>query len=70
MRKPLKLEPERGRGNLLQIRLTGLEKDGFQRAAHLSGLALSAWVRERLRQAAKVELEDAGQEIPFLPVRG
>jgi uncharacterized protein (DUF1778 family) len=51
--------------NTLQIRLQPDEKQAFEMAAKLSGLALSAWVRERLRRSAAAELESAGREIPF-----
>jgi uncharacterized protein (DUF1778 family) len=51
---------------VIQLRLSREEKLAFQRAAELAGIALSAWVRERLRRAAIRELEDAGQDIPFL----
>lgn len=51
---------------ILQIRLTEAEKQGFQTAADLAGIAMSAWVRERLRLASIRELESAGQKIPFV----
>ena len=54
----------------LKLRLTPSEKDGFQEAADLAGLALSAWVRERLRAAARRELVEAGKQVPFLSERG
>jgi hypothetical protein len=41
------------------------EKRGFVEAAELSGAPLSVWMRERLRQAARKELEEAGKEVPF-----
>ncbi|HKN02192.1 MAG TPA: hypothetical protein VJX23_16905 [Candidatus Binataceae bacterium] len=50
---------------VFKVRLTDLEKRAFQQSAELSGLPLSAWVRERLRRAARIELEDAGKDIPF-----
>jgi len=50
----------------MQIRLSPQEKEGFQLAAQISGISLSAWMRERLRRAAIRELEDAGREVPFL----
>ena len=50
----------------LQIRLQHKEKDAFEKAAQLSGIALSAWVRERLRRSAIRELGEAGQQIAFL----
>jgi hypothetical protein len=52
--------------DLLKIRLSALEKAGFKEAAEIAGLGLSAWARERLRRVAVRELEDAGQDIPFL----
>lgn len=51
---------------VLQIRLSEAEKEGFQAAAALSGITLSSWVRERLRLAAIRDLESAGQKIPFV----
>ncbi len=50
----------------LKLRLTSEEKEAFTEAAKLSGIALSAWIRERLRRTATRELEDAGREIAFL----
>jgi hypothetical protein len=52
---------------LLQIRLEVLEKQAFEDAASLAGLALSAWVRERLRLSARRELEESGRTVAFLP---
>jgi hypothetical protein len=51
---------------ILKTRSTSAEKQSFQEAADLAGIALSAWVRERLRRAARIELSDAGQQVPFL----
>jgi hypothetical protein len=51
---------------VLQIRLTEAEKQGFVAAANLAGIPLSSWVRERLRLAAIRDLESAGQKIPFV----
>jgi len=42
------------------------EKQGFREAADIAGITLSAWIRERLRTAAKQELEREGREVPFL----
>ena len=53
----------------IRIRLDIDEKEAFQRAAHLSGLALSTWIRERLRRSARIELEDAGEKISFIKPR-
>jgi hypothetical protein len=58
--------PPMMKAQVLQIRLTDLEKLGFQAAADLAGIPLSSWVRERLRLAAIRDLESAGQKIPFV----
>lgn len=50
----------------LQIRVTEDEKAGFEAAADLAGITVSAWVRERLRRAAIEELRGARQDVPFL----
>jgi hypothetical protein len=50
----------------LYIRLIDSEKQGFQLAADLAGIPLSAWVRERLRLAAIRDLELAGRVAPFV----
>lgn len=54
------------KSDLLQLRLKSTEKEAFQLAADLAGVALSAWVRERLRAAARRELVEAGKQVPFL----
>lgn len=55
-----------GKDDLLQVRVGPLEKQGFQKAAALAGIGVSAWARERLRRAAMRELDEAAQPIPFL----
>jgi len=50
----------------LNIRLSETEKAAFNDAAELSGLELSAWIRERLRTVARKELESVGREVAFL----
>jgi predicted HicB family RNase H-like nuclease len=61
---------KKGSGNrreeLLQVRVADVEKEAFEEAASLSGIALSAWVRERLRSIAARELEAAARPVPFL----
>ena len=52
---------------ITQIRLLATEKAGFEAAAGLAGLSLSAWMRERLRSVAKEELAEHGQTPAFLP---
>ena len=51
---------------VLQIRLSASEKDGFQLAADLAGISLSSWVREKLRLAAIRDLESLGRPVPFI----
>lgn len=54
------------KAEVLQIRLSETEKQGFQAAADLAGIPLSSWVRERLRLASIRDLESAGLKIPFV----
>lgn len=52
------------------IRVSSLEKEGFERAAEIAGIGLSAWARQRLRTAAIKELQNIGEQIVFLhPIR-
>jgi uncharacterized protein (DUF1778 family) len=51
---------------ILQVRIKQEEKDTFEDASHLAGLSCSSWMRERLRDAARKELESAGQKVKFL----
>jgi hypothetical protein len=55
------------KSEILQIRITDSEKEGFELAAALAGISLSSWVRERLRLTAIRELESAGRRVPFVP---
>ena len=50
------------------LRLDGGEKQGFAQAARIAGLPLSAWMRERLRKAARSELKQADLAVPFMQV--
>jgi hypothetical protein len=59
-------DPARAKVEHLDIRLETQEKRAFKEAAELAGLALSAWIRERLRRAARKELEGSGRPVPFL----
>jgi uncharacterized protein (DUF1778 family) len=59
------------KSEFMKIRLEPAEKRAFHEAADIAGVALSAWMRERLRRAARRELEEAGRQIAFLqPPRG
>jgi hypothetical protein len=54
----------------LNIRVAEAEKVAFARAAEIAGVALSAWIRERLRAAALRELDNIGEAAPFLRIPG
>jgi hypothetical protein len=41
------------------------EEAAFTLAARIAGLTMAAWMRTRLRVAAKRELEEAGRDVPF-----
>ena len=56
----------KNREDRLELRLIDEEKEAFRQAADLAGVPLSAWVRERLRRAAREELEGFGRLVPFL----
>jgi hypothetical protein len=58
--------PGTAKGEYLELRLDVAEKQAFKDAATLAGMALSVWVRERLRKVARKELEDAEQSVAFL----
>ena len=50
----------------LLIRLTEDEKESFAASADISGITLSAWVRQQLRLAAIQELGRVGRKATFL----
>jgi uncharacterized protein (DUF1778 family) len=50
----------------LNIRVAATEKAAFERAAEIAGIALSSWIRERLRSAALRELDNVREAAPFL----
>lgn len=58
--------PDNIKGIRLDIRIAEAEKQVFRAAAELAGLDLSAWIRERLRQVAKEELQESGCPVPFM----
>lgn len=58
-----------GKTMSILLRLEPEEKAAFLQASKIAGIPLSNWIRERLRKAARVELEDAGENIPFLKRR-
>jgi hypothetical protein len=65
-RKMAKSDNKR-RTKFVQLDLDEYEKQAFLMAAELAGVALGSWARERLRSAARRELIEFGQKVPFLP---
>lgn len=60
------VDPAKTKAEYLEVRLEVREKQAFKQAANFAGLALSAWVRTRLRQAARKELEAVDQPVAFM----
>lgn len=52
---------------LLRVRIDAEEQTAFRRAAELSGLKMSAWVRMCARQEATKQCVAAGIAVPWLP---
>ena len=50
----------------IMIRVSPLEKEGFERAAEIAGISLSSWARQRLRSASIKDLQEINEKIPFL----
>jgi uncharacterized protein (DUF1778 family) len=51
--------------NFIKLRVQPDEKEAFELAAGEAGISLSAWMRRHLRTAARQELEDVGEQVPF-----
>lgn len=60
-----KMRPN-GYGRQLRVRLTPDEDAAFRRAAKLSGLTLSGWVRQSMREVAERRLLNAGETAPWV----
>lgn len=54
------------KSDVMLVRMEPGEKRAFKDAAELAGIPVSAWVRERLRRTARIELEDAGKQVAFV----
>ena len=54
------------KSEVVQFRADALEKQAFEQAAKDAGLTVSSWVRERIRQVCRDELEKNGRKVPFL----
>jgi uncharacterized protein (DUF1778 family) len=54
------------KADYIEVRCEEAEKAAFRQAAEAAGLPLSGWIRERLRRAARKELEDMEMPVAFL----
>ena len=63
------MKKDRVRVGRIGIRVEPEEKEAFELAAQIAGIPVSSWMRERLRRAARRELEEANKAIPFLKSR-
>jgi hypothetical protein len=61
-RKP----PDKVKEKLLQVRLSAAEKRVFVEVAELTGFALSVWIRDQLRRAARQVFAEFGKTDPFM----
>ena len=50
----------------LKVRLSQAERDTLKIAADTAGLTVSAWLRDRLGKAARIELHGSDIKVPFL----
>jgi uncharacterized protein (DUF1778 family) len=50
----------------MQIKLKEDEKAAFSRAAELSGMSLSAWIRFHAREAAEEKLRERSEHVAFI----
>lgn len=50
----------------LLIRVSDLEKEGFEKAAEISGVGVSTWARQVLRSAAIKQCQEVGEKVAFL----
>lgn len=58
--------PNGTKTDYFEVRCEESEKQAFRTAAEACGLPLSGWIRERLRRAARKELDELGKPVPFL----
>ena len=61
-----KKKPSESKTAWIEVRCEESEKEAFRQASEAAGLGLSSWIRERLRRAARKELEDMNMPVAFL----
>lgn len=55
-----------GDGRQVRLRVLAGDRVVFERAARLSGLTFSAWIRLAMREMATRQLRQMGEEVPWL----
>lgn len=60
-----KLRPN-GKSRQVRIRVEPMEREAFDRAAKMSGLNLSAWMRLAAREMAGRQFSNSGVEVPWV----
>jgi uncharacterized protein (DUF1778 family) len=66
MNKRGRPKSEKVKGEYMELRLDVAEKEAFFKAAEVAGMSLSGWVRDRLRRAARKELESMEIPVAFI----
>ena len=68
MKKPKipRKAPEAVKTEYIELRVEQGEKKSFRDAADAAGMPMSGWIRDRLRRAARKELEDLDIPVAFL----
>jgi antirestriction protein ArdC len=61
-----KKAPAAVKNSWLEVRCEESEREAFRAAAEAQGIAMSAWIRQALRRAARKELEDLSLPVAFL----
>ena len=58
--------PDAVKTEYIEIRCETGEKQSFRDAADAAGMAMSQWIRDRLRKAARKELETLNKPVAYL----
>lgn len=61
-----KKQPDLVKTEYIEMRVEQSEKQTFRDAADAAGMSMSTWIRDRLRRAARKELEDLNRPVAYL----